>query len=102
MFTAFLVYLLTSVSTILLTLAVRDNPLSFLQGATVLLQISLMVHIALTFGLMGWGLYMLSRGGWSFEKRLGRFTLRGVSRIPPAPYCMARPRRRRGGKPCLR
>ena len=101
MVTAFAIYLLTSVSTILLTLAVRDNPLSFLQGATVLLQISIAIHIALTFGLMGWGMYMLSLGGWSFEKRLGRFTLRGVSRIPPAP-CMARPRRRRGGKPCWR
>ena len=99
--TAFAIYLLTSVSTILLTLAVRDNPLSFLQGATVLLQISIVLHIALTFGVMLWALYMISRGGWSFEKRIGRFTLRGVSRIPPAP-CMARPRRRRRGKPCLR
>lgn len=97
-------YVISSSLTMLLTLALRDNLLAVLHGLATLVQMSIAVHIAVTFGLLIGAIVVYGRGGWSFEKRIGRVSVRGWSRIPPSPLCMARPRRlrRSGGKPCSR
>lgn len=67
--------------TMLLTLALRDNPLAVLHGLATLVQMSIAVHIAVTFGLLIGAIVVYGRGGWSFEKRIGRVTTCAVGAV---------------------
>ena len=89
------IYVITSSLTLLAALALAENPFAVLRGLATLIQISIAVHVLVMLGLLIEAVRVYVRGGWSFEKRVGPITMRGWSKIPPAPHCMARPRRLR-------
>lgn len=95
MLTFLAVYVITASLTLLAGLALAENPFAVLRGLATLIQISIAMHALVMLGLLIGAVRVYVRGGWSFEKRVGPITVRGWSKIPPAPRCMARPHRLR-------
>jgi hypothetical protein len=98
-FTFLAVYAITSSATLLMTLALKDDPAGVLHSVATLIQISLVAHVVVAFTLMIWA--MLLRG----QKRAaaGRVTFVRSLGKSRSLQCMARPRQRRvRGKSCSR